>query len=116
MSVGKGAATGAATGMGGPTGAAAVDYELLQRMAAGDETALAALYDRHCRLVMSVALAVVGDRATAEEVTLDVFLTVWQRAADYDPALAQGGHVADAAGPQPGYRPAAARGGAPGGP
>ena len=88
MGVGKGGATSTATGMGGPVGAAA-DYELLQRMAAGDEMALAALYDRHCRLVMSVALAVVGDRATAEEVTLDVFLTVWQRAADYDPALAR---------------------------
>jgi RNA polymerase sigma-70 factor (ECF subfamily) len=59
------------------------------RMAAGDETALAALYDRHGRLVMSVALAVVGDRATAEEVTLDVSLRVWQNAATYDPALSK---------------------------
>lgn len=58
-------------------------------MAAGDETALAELYDRHGRLVMGVALAVVGDRATAEEVTLDVFLRGWQNAAAYDPALSK---------------------------
>jgi RNA polymerase sigma-70 factor (ECF subfamily) len=77
---GKGAATGAAV---------ATDVELLQRMAAADETALAALYDRYGRLVMSVALAVLGDRATAEEVTFDVFLTVWQRADDYKPELAK---------------------------
>lgn len=92
MSVGKGAAAGMAGGAGGNTTGlpgAAADYDLLQRVAAGDETALAALYDRYCRLIMSVALAVVGDRATAEEVTLDVFLTVWQRAADYDPRLAK---------------------------
>ena len=61
MSVGKGAAAGMAGGAGGNTTGlpgAAADYDLLQRMAAGDETALAALYDRYCRLIMSVALAV----------------------------------------------------------
>lgn len=67
----------------------ATDNELMQRMAQGDESALAALYDRYGRLVMSVALAVVGDRATAEEVTLDVFLRVWQHAGGYDPKLAK---------------------------
>ncbi len=65
------------------------DGELMRRMAAGDETALAELYDRHGRLVMGVALAVVGDRAIAEEVTLDVFLRGWQNAAAYDPALSK---------------------------
>lgn len=67
----------------------ATDNELMQRMAKGDESALAALYDRYGRLVMSVSLAVVGDRATAEEVTLDVFLRVWQHAGSYDPSLAK---------------------------
>ena len=65
------------------------DSELMRRMAAGDETALAELYDRHGRLVMGVALAVVGDRAIAEEVTLDVFLRGWQYAATYDPSLSK---------------------------
>jgi DNA-directed RNA polymerase specialized sigma24 family protein len=49
------------------------DYELMRRVAGRDEAALAELYDRHGRLVMSVAQSVVGDRATAEEVTLDIF-------------------------------------------
>ncbi len=65
------------------------DYELMQRIAGGDEAALADLYDRYGRLVMSVALAIVGDRATAEEVTLDIFLRCWQNAAAYDPALSK---------------------------
>lgn len=87
MSIGPGGTAGATGVTGAPS--AASDYELLQRMAAADETALAALYDRYGRLVMSVALAVLGDRAMAEEVTLDVFLTVWQRAGEYNPELAK---------------------------
>jgi RNA polymerase sigma-70 factor (ECF subfamily) len=67
----------------------ATDNELMGGIARGDETALADLYDRYSRLVMSVALGVVGDRATAEEVTFDVFMRVWQNAAGYDPALAK---------------------------
>lgn len=67
----------------------ATDYELMRGIARGDETALTDLYDRYGRLVMSVALGVVGDQATAEEVTFDVFMRVWQNAAGYDPALAK---------------------------
>lgn len=65
------------------------DNELMGRIAHKDEAALAELYDRYGRLVMSVAMAVVGDRATAEEVTLDVFLSAWQHAGAYDPALSK---------------------------
>ena len=64
------------------------DYELMRRVAGRDEAALAELYDRHGRRVMSVAQSVVGDWATAEEVTFDIFLRVWQNAATYDPSLA----------------------------
>jgi RNA polymerase sigma-70 factor (ECF subfamily) len=67
----------------------ATDHELMRRVAAADEAALADLYDRYGRLVMSVALGVVGDRATAEEITLDIFLRVWHNAAGYDPSLAK---------------------------
>jgi RNA polymerase sigma-70 factor (ECF subfamily) len=45
--------------------------------------ALSALYDRYGRLVFGLALNSVGDRATAEEITQDVFLRVWQRAGQY---------------------------------
>ncbi|MBP6786438.1 MAG: sigma-70 family RNA polymerase sigma factor [Candidatus Promineofilum sp.] len=69
--------------------AATDDSELMRRIAQGEEPALGELYDRYGRLVMSVALAVAGERATAEEVTLDVFLSAWQHAGSYDPALAK---------------------------
>jgi len=45
--------------------------------------ALGELYDRYGRLVFSLALHSVGDQATAEEITQDVFLRVWQRARQY---------------------------------
>lgn len=64
------------------------DTELMQRIATSDQDALAALYDRHGRLVMSVALAMVNDWAMAEEITLDVFMSVWQSADRYNPRQA----------------------------
>jgi RNA polymerase sigma-70 factor (ECF subfamily) len=59
------------------------DEELIGLIVARQEGALAQLYDRYNRLIFSLALAVVNDRATAEEVTLDVFMRVWQKAATY---------------------------------
>ena len=50
---------------------------------------MAQLYDRYNRLVFSLALAIVNDMATAEEVTLDVFMRVWQKAATYRPEQAK---------------------------
>lgn len=65
------------------------DAILLRQIASGQESAVEALYDRYNRLVFSVALAVVGDRSVAEEVTLDVFVHVWRGAKTYDPARAK---------------------------
>lgn len=65
------------------------DALLIKHIANGQETAIEALYDRYNRLVFSVALAVVGDRAIAEEVTLDVFVHVWRGAKTYDPSRAK---------------------------
>jgi RNA polymerase sigma-70 factor (ECF subfamily) len=45
--------------------------------------ALSVLYDRYSRLVFSLALHLLGDQATAEEVTLDVFTRVWEKAGTY---------------------------------
>jgi len=47
------------------------------------------LYERYNRLVFSVALAIVGDKETAAEVTLDVFVRLWQRAGTYRPEQAR---------------------------
>jgi RNA polymerase sigma-70 factor (ECF subfamily) len=59
------------------------DVILVRLIAEGETAALSELYDRYNRLVFSIALTVVGDEATASEITLDVFTRVWQRAASY---------------------------------
>ena len=60
------------------------DERLIRLIAeAQEEEALAQLYDRYHRLVFSLALAIVNDRATAEEITLDVFMRIWQKAGTY---------------------------------
>ena len=59
------------------------DEKLIALIAQSQEQALAQLYDRYQRLVFSLALAIVNDRETAEEVTLDVFMRVWQKADTY---------------------------------
>src|SRR5689334_3460139 len=57
---------------------------LVQRIAKGDQAALAALYDGTNRLVYGLILRVLGDSSTAEEVLLDVYTQVWRQAASYD--------------------------------
>jgi RNA polymerase sigma-70 factor (ECF subfamily) len=59
---------------------------LLRSIAAGDQLALDALYERTHRLVFTLTMRITNDRATAEELTLDVFHGVWRRAGKYDAA------------------------------
>ena len=59
---------------------------LVQGIAAGDQLALHALYERTHRIVFTLIVRIVQNRETAEEVTLDVFHDVWRRARTYDPA------------------------------
>jgi RNA polymerase sigma-70 factor, ECF subfamily len=59
------------------------DETLIRLIAQSHEQALVQLYDRYNRLIFSLALAIVNDRATAEEITLDVFMRVWQKAGTY---------------------------------
>lgn len=70
------------------------DAELMARVAPKEESALAALYDRHAAKVYGLALRVTGDPREAEEVVQDVFLRLWQNAARFDnrawPVLAHG--------------------------
>lgn len=58
---------------------------LVRAIAAGDQSALRALYDRCHRVVFTLMLQMTASRQTAEELTVDVFHDVWRRAATYDP-------------------------------
>lgn len=58
--------------------------ELVEAIAAGDQLALRALYDRTHRLVFTLTMRILGNHASAEEVTLDVFHDIWRRASAYD--------------------------------
>lgn len=65
------------------------DASLMVYVARRDADALAALFDRYSRLVFSLAVRVLGDPASAEEVTLDTFLRVWNNAAMFNPERGQ---------------------------
>jgi RNA polymerase sigma-70 factor (ECF subfamily) len=59
------------------------DTALLILIAHAHPEALSELYDRYNRLVFSLALNLVNDRATADEITLDVFTHIWKKAKTY---------------------------------
>jgi len=59
---------------------------LVQSIAAGDELALHALYERAHRIVFTLIMRITANRETAEELTIDVFHDVWRRASRYDAA------------------------------
>jgi RNA polymerase sigma-70 factor (ECF subfamily) len=59
---------------------------LVQSVAAGDQRALHALYERTHRVVFTLSMRITANRETAEEVTLDVFHDVWRRASRYQAA------------------------------
>jgi RNA polymerase sigma-70 factor, ECF subfamily len=58
---------------------------LVQSIAAGDQLALHALYERAHRIVYTLIMRITANRETAEELTIDVFHDVWRRASGYDP-------------------------------
>ncbi|MGW8251742.1 MAG: sigma-70 family RNA polymerase sigma factor [Anaerolineales bacterium] len=59
------------------------DATLLRFITRADEGALGELYDRYSRLVYSMALNSTGDAGLAEEITQDVYLRIWNKAATY---------------------------------
>jgi RNA polymerase sigma-70 factor, ECF subfamily len=60
------------------------DEQLLVALTRGETWAMTAIYDRYARLVYSLALKMLNDRAAAEEVVQEVFVKVWRRAREFD--------------------------------
>ena len=58
--------------------AAEDDGELLARVLRGDEGAMAVLFDRYSKIVYSVALRVLRDTASAEDVMQEIFMQIWR--------------------------------------
>ncbi|MEO8330112.1 MAG: ECF RNA polymerase sigma factor SigK [Candidatus Nanopelagicales bacterium] len=58
--------------------------ELLTRVAAGDDSAFASLYDRTSTKVFGLVRRVVRDPAQAEEVSQEVYLQAWRQAGRFD--------------------------------
>ena len=58
---------------------------LVEAIAAGDQEAMRALYERTHRIAFTLAMRICGSREMAEEVTVDVFHDVWRRSGQYDP-------------------------------
>lgn len=54
------------------------DAELLTRVQHGDERAMAVLFDRYSKIVYSVALRVLRDTASAEDVMQEIFMQIWR--------------------------------------
>jgi RNA polymerase sigma-70 factor (ECF subfamily) len=61
-----------------PLPSAQDDAALLALVQRGDENAMASLFDRYSKVVYSVALRVLRDPASAEDVLQEVFMQIWR--------------------------------------
>jgi len=58
--------------------------ELVTKLAAGDEFAFAQLYDCTNRIIYGLAMRMLRDSSSAEDLTMEVYLQVWRTASQYD--------------------------------
>ena len=58
----------------------------MQLIGAGDPRAFEVIYDRHGAPAFSLAFRIAGDRAAAEDITQEAFLSLWRTRARYDAA------------------------------
>ena len=60
------------------------EQQLVSRFLLGDEEAIRQVYQRFARRVYTLGLRLLGSSEAAEELTQDVFLTAWRKAARFD--------------------------------
>jgi RNA polymerase sigma-70 factor, ECF subfamily len=60
------------------------DLSLISAVRSGDESAMAALYDRYSGIVYAVALRVLSDAGAAEDILQEVFMQLWRNAGVFD--------------------------------
>ena len=60
------------------------EQQLVSRFLLGDEEAIRQVYQRFARPVYTLGLRLLGSSEAAEELTQDVFLTAWRKAARFD--------------------------------
>ena len=70
------------------SGTQAPDYQndaaLIARIRAGDQSAMADMYDRYSGIVYGVALRVLANATAAEDVVQEVFLQLWRNPQAFD--------------------------------
>ena len=62
------------------------DEEVMQLVRSGRPQAFELLYDRHGGAAFSLAYRMVGNRAAAEDITQEAFLSIWRSRLRYEPA------------------------------
>jgi RNA polymerase sigma-70 factor (ECF subfamily) len=61
------------------------DRELMESIVRKDADAFSILYDRHAAKLFGLAIQIVKDRALAEDILQDIFLSLWKNAGQFDP-------------------------------
>jgi RNA polymerase sigma-70 factor (ECF subfamily) len=61
------------------------EHDVRARLIARDHGALTELYDQFGSYVYGLAARVIGDRRAAEDITQDVFLSLWERPEAFEP-------------------------------
>ena len=61
------------------------DEELMQLVRGGDARAFETVYDRHGGIAFSLAYRMVANRAVAEDVVQEAFLSIWRSRLRYEP-------------------------------
>ena len=61
------------------------ETDIRRRLAAREEGALGEVYDQYASFVFGLALRVIGEQRGAEDVSQEVFVSVWERPEAFDP-------------------------------